>query len=109
MSVFFADEELLRDIVDDVVATGRTDNVNRGLIVHAFQKVKEQRGELLEVCDNLCSAIKLVGSSKCNMVYDGPILEFIEEHWIRHVAGCLGDAYQEAQDVMERISNETSS
>ena len=66
------------------------------------EKAEAECDELKAACKELCDAIRLVGSSRCNTVCDGPSLEYIEEHWIEHVAQCLADAWGTGRDAIAK-------
>lgn len=74
-----------------------------------YNRVKADRDLLLAACEQLCAAIRLKDTSMCasyamaSLTEENMTEEYIEAHWIEHVAACLGDAYRAAVEVMERV------
>lgn len=62
--------------------------------------------DLLEACEALCDAIKLMGGLACDQRFDGPSLEFIEEHWQDYVPICQPEAYRLGQAAISKAKAE---
>lgn len=58
--------------------------------------------DLLAACEGLCDAIEFHGQMQCDRNYDGPTLEFIEEHWMDSELPYLLDAWKKGQAAIAK-------